>query len=384
LKPIGRDTPPIPAPSTDRRNRIDRRCLLQALAIASVTGLAGCFDGDDDNASDDPADDSSDDTADDDGDPGDEDADNTPADHTADDGGDDDSTDDSGDSDDDTTADDDSDDDDTGEADDTAEPETAEITVTVIDDADTPIEDVSLTFVPDSEGTDDSGELTGETDADGTYTDTIEQGEYTIEAVHPDFEMGEEEYVHDGPGEITVGLKLEGGGETTEMTVTVVDEDGEPVEGAAVDLQPYDEPGEPAEGETDADGTYSASLDEVLYTIYVTHPDYEAHERVINLPRDAEITVELEAERDSWELTVRVLDPNENPVEGATVRFVGSEDDPEYDSVPTGETDADGVLAETLREDTYFLEVDHDEYGSAGVEHDHDEPSEVTIELEEL
>ncbi len=53
LKPIGRDTPPIPAPSTDRRNRIDRRCLLRTLVGAGIAGLAGCLGDDGDGSGDD-------------------------------------------------------------------------------------------------------------------------------------------------------------------------------------------------------------------------------------------------------------------------------------------------------------------------------------------
>jgi hypothetical protein len=432
-------------------NPIDRRYVLHALAIAGMTGLVGCL-SDDANG---------------------DDADNTPADDTADGGDADDPdgtpADDSDISDDDTTT------DDGDESDNTAEPETAEVTVTVMDDSDTPIKGVSLTVIPDSGGDDDAnGELMGETDADGVYTDAIEKAKYTIEAAHPDFETRVKEYVHDGPGEMTFDLEVEGETETIEMTVTVVDgdggpvegatveiipeisdvpveegetdsngvlsgtvskgghaigvdhseyeyhrewyvaddlpevtieleetengdngddpsfvitvidEDGKPIEGASIDLQPYTEEGVPAEGETDAEGVYTAPLDEVHYTIHVTHLEYEEYGEVIDPARNDDRTVELEDKHDSFDMTVTVVGSDDEPIEGATVRFVGWEDDPVYDSVPTGETDTEGIVTETLSEDTYFLEVDHDEYQLTNSEYDHNEPSEVTIELEEI
>lgn len=368
---------------------------------------------------------------------------------------------------------------------DQSDPETTELTVAVIDDADNSIEGATLTLIPHLEGVDapDHPMEHGETDADGIYTAALEHYDYTIEVEHPDYESGVVEHTHDGSSEVTIALKLasnstttdtsdtsdttdmtdtsdvsitivdtagdpiEGASvrlipeisdrpitegdtdaegiytesiveqvymleidhaeyehyrqvyiheERTEMTIelattagdpsftlTVFDEEGTPIEGAAVALQPYVEDGTAADGETNTDGIYTAALDEISYTLYVRHPDYEEDGRVITLPRDADLTIELEPLRERADLTVSVVDSDTTPIEGALVRLVGSEDDPVYDSVPSGETDAEGSFTETVREDTYFIEVSHDEYERTEVSHEHIGSSDITVVLEE-
>ncbi len=97
---------------------------------------------------------------------------------------------------------------------------------------------------------------------------------------------------------------------------------------------------------------------------------------------DNEITTEENGSTDSEEiaaLTVRVIGPAGEPIEGAIVR--GEGDGVEFG----GETNTDGTYTEEeARANTYTIEVDHGEYEAATVEHGHDgdDDSEVTIELD--
>ncbi|TYL37306.1 hypothetical protein CV102_16900 [Natronococcus pandeyae] len=250
------------------------------------------------------------------------------------------------------------------------------VSITVVDAEDTPIEGAAVSLIP---YVSDLPIIEGETDGDGVYTETIEERVYMLEVAHPDHGDYRREYIHNGPDEITITLEA-GAGEPS-ITVTVTDEDGVPIEGATVELQAYVEEGEGASGETNVDGVFTASLDEIDYTIHVEHPDYEPEGWVINIPRDTQLTIELEPFRERADLTVTVVDSETDPIEGALVRLIGPDDDPVYDSIATGETDAEGVFTETVREDTYFIEVSHDDYERTEVTHEHVGPSETTVVL---
>ncbi|MFC4988949.1 carboxypeptidase-like regulatory domain-containing protein [Saliphagus infecundisoli] len=94
---------------------------------------------------------------------------------------------------------------------------------------------------------------------------------------------------------------------------------------------------------------------------------------------DNEITTDESESTDSEAiaaLTVRVVGPAGEPIEGAIVR--GEGDGVEFG----GETDADGTYVEEEADtSTYTIEVDHGEYEAATVEYTHDDDGEVTVEL---
>lgn len=256
--------------------------------------------------------------------------------------------------------------------------DTSDVSITVVDTAGDPIEDASVRLIPEIS---DRPITEGETDAEGIYTESIVEQVYMLEIDHAEYEHYRRVYIHEERTETTIELANTAGDPS--FTLTVIDEGGTPVEGATVALQPYVEDGTEADGKTNADGFYTAALDEISYTLYVRHPDYEEDGRVITLPRDNDLTIELEPLRERADLTVNVVDSDTTPIEGALVRLVGSEDDPVYDSVPSGETDTEGRFTETVREDTYFIEVSHDEYGDTEVSHEHVGSTEITVVLED-
>lgn len=85
---------------------------------------------------------------------------------------------------------------------------------------------------------------------------------------------------------------------------------------------------------------------------------------------------------DAAELTVRVVGPAGEPIEGAIVRGEGRPRESDVAVEFGGETDAEGTYTEEeAHANTYTIEVDHGEYEPATVEHNHDGDSEVTVEL---
>ena len=197
------------------------------------------------------------------------------------------------------------DDEDTDDADDTgdaSEPETALLSLTVVGPAGEPLEGVTVTGQGEEHEADIPLEFEGETDEDGTYTDEIYENEYTIELEHPDYETETVEHDHDGEQELTVELEPAEDGDapdTSVVTLTVVDEDGEPIEGASVygegEEHEADIPLE-FEGETDEDGQYVDEIYENEYTIHVDHPEYESLTGSYTHDGDNEVVAELESE----------------------------------------------------------------------------------------
>lgn len=177
--------------------------------------------------------------------------------------------------------------------------------------------------------------------------------------------------------------------DTPPLTLTVVDTDGDPIEGATVAGQ-----GEPHEadiplefgGKTDADGLYTDVIYENEYTIDIDHPDYNA--TTVEHPHDGEsnVTVELKPATSSeqYEVTFTVLDSETgDPINGATVAGKAPMRD-SGDDLFVGETGPNGtVTVEGNEGDWWDLEVRADGYETTAPELDTvDEDTSVTVELD--
>ncbi|WP_255168058.1 carboxypeptidase-like regulatory domain-containing protein [Natrononativus amylolyticus] len=189
--------------------------------------------------------------------------------------------------------------DDSDDGADVSEPDTSLLELTVVDPVGNPIENVSVSGEGEPHEADIPLEFSGETDANGQYTDEIYENEYEIELDHPDYEAETIEHDHDGAHELTVELESDGAPEAALMTLTVVDSDGEPIEGASVSGE-----GEPLDadvplefsGETDDDGQYTDVIYENEYTIEIDHPDYESLTGSYTHDGEQEVVAELEEE----------------------------------------------------------------------------------------
>ncbi|WP_336344121.1 lamin tail domain-containing protein [Halalkalicoccus ordinarius] len=151
-----------------------------------------------------------------------------------------------------------------------------------------------------------------------------------------------------GSGESDPG---DGGDESERtLTITVVDENDESVEGANVSVVTSDGGEEVASGETDSDGTVTFDVESGEYDVIVEHDDVTgpaATPATVD-DTDPEVSVTLDMSDDTATGIVRVVDQNDDPVEGEPVTLwpPGTVDE---EATETRETNADGeVVIELL------------------------------------
>ncbi|MFC4989498.1 carboxypeptidase-like regulatory domain-containing protein [Saliphagus infecundisoli] len=262
------------------------------------------------------------------------------------------------------------------------------ITVTVFGPAGERVEGATVHGTGESLEADVSTEFVAETDAQGVYTDEVYENEYTIEVSHPNFESATVDHVHDGESELTVELEsAEGEPDTSLLRLWVTNAVGDPIEGAEVagvgDSHPADIPLE-FSGETDGEGLYDDVIYENQYTIEVSHPDYVTKTVEHSHEGESDVVVALEAEGEPGTagLTLRVVDGNGDPIEGASVLGTG---EPTPGDVPlefSGETNGNGVYGDVIYKNTYTIEIDHPDYAGTTLEHDHRMDTDIEVELQ--
>lgn len=182
------------------------------------------------------------------------------------------------------------------------EPPLSDISIGVVDPDGAPIGGATVHGEGEPHEADIPLEFDGETVESGYHHNTIYENSYTIEIDHPDYESTVIEHTHDGETEVTVELEpVAEEPPTSEITIWVVDSDGNPIEGAEIvgqgDPHEADIPLE-FDGETNADGVHSTPIYQNSYTIDVDHPDYFAETVEHVHDGETEITVELEPEDD--------------------------------------------------------------------------------------
>lgn len=154
------------------------------------------------------------------------------------------------------------------------------------------------------------------------------------------------------------------GGDESErtLTITVIDENDEPVEGANVSVVTSDGGEEAASGETDSDGTVTFDVESGEYDVIVDHDDVTgpaATPATVD-DTDAEVGVTLDTSDDTATGIVRVVDQNGDPVEGESVTL-WPPGTVEEEATETRETNADGeVVIELVAgdpEDVVMFEI---------------------------
>jgi gliding motility-associated-like protein len=213
--------------------------------------------------------------------------------------------------------------------------ETHTITITVVDENGDPIEGATVTINGETYTTDENGQVTV-TLPDGTYN-------YTVVA----------EGYHNNGGTITV----EGDDvdeivtmttETHTITITVVDENGDPIAGATVTINGEDYV-------TDENGQVTIELPDGEYDYTVTANGYEDFTGTITVD-DENVDETITMITETHTITITVLDENGDPIAGAIVTINGE----------TYTTDENGQVTVTLPDGTYNYTVVADGYHNNG------------------
>lgn len=246
----------------------------------------------------------------------------------------------------------------------------------------------------DGDGTDDGAgnETDGADsgDSDANETDVVDlngeetDGDEDSDAESGDGDAGSDDSAADGTEEDegeadeTDDSERDGGAGDDEpaepgqslLTLTVVDEDDEPIEGVTVEgLGEPHEADIPLEfsGETDENGQYTDVIYENEYTIDLDHEAYNATtvEHTHDGEREVTVTLEFEGE-ETGELAFEVLETaHGGPAEG--VEIAGEREEPGVDGEPvtfTAETDDDGMAVVDAPYGTYDVTLDGERYES--------------------
>lgn len=140
---------------------------------------------------------------------------------------------------------------------------------------------------------------------------------------------------------------------TTTLEITVVDEDGDEIEGAYIYID------DDYEGQTDDDGEYEFdhSLDDT-FELKVIKSGYDTWEDDIDEDEDS-VTVELEESIEEFDLTIYVYDADTlQPISGAEVAIESEDGDTDDD-----DTDSSGMVTFEVNEETdYEIDVRDDDY----------------------
>ncbi|QSG02788.1 carboxypeptidase regulatory-like domain-containing protein [Natranaeroarchaeum sulfidigenes] len=236
----------------------------------------------------------------------------------------------------------------------------------VTDTDDNALDGVDISLVEDGETVEET-----ETDTDGEYEVEVPTGEYTVEisdSVHEDLDevvtLDESETKNFELEPLATGT-LEG---------EVTDEDGEPLEGATIDVQHDQESVDFTQ--TDADGQYDIELEEGEYTTTVFKDGFEVEERTVNIEEDATSIENVELE-ESLTLEGEVTDEEGEPIEDARVSI--TQDGDFVDSV---QTDEEANYEVELEEGEYNVRADADGFLSDFTTVNLDEDRTQDFELE--
>lgn len=190
-----------------------------------------------------------------------------------------------------------------------AGPQEYDVSVTVVDADGAAIENASV----------EVGGESATTDADGVATVAILEGSQSV-SVDADGYFAEDATVNVSENETEFEYALEAEPVEYEYTMSVVDEDGEPVEGASVQVG----------GDTytsDADGMVSVVLEEGDYEVSASAEDFETATQSVTVDADGEATLELTS----------VPTETEPPADNNT-----TDESPENNSSDDEETSTDG------------------------------------------
>lgn len=190
-----------------------------------------------------------------------------------------------------------------------AGPQEYDVSVTVVDAEGDAIENASV----------EVGGESATTDADGVATVAVLEGSQSV-SVDADGYFAEDATVNVSEDETEFEYALEAEPVEYEYTMSVVDEDGEPVEGASVQVG----------GDTytsDADGMVSVVLEEGDYEVSASAADFETATQSVTVDADGEATLELTS----------VPTETEPPADNNT-----TDESPENNSSDDEETSTDG------------------------------------------
>jgi len=211
---------------------------------------------------------------------------------------------------------------------------------------------------------------------DGTENITDENGEAVSKNMEPgtyDYEISHEGYenvegsVEITDEDITEKVTLEKIETTYTLTFVVEDEEGDPIEGANIEI-------DSTENITDENGeAVFKNLESGTYNYTVEREGYETVEGEVTID-EGNLTKEVTLEVATCELMVEVRDEEDSPIEGAEVT-VGDE---------TVETDENGeAVFKDLDPDTYHYIVEKDGYEAADGDLDIEEDNQtfqITLE----
>lgn len=169
-----------------------------------------------------------------------------------------------------------------------ASTEQVTITVNVVDEAGNPVGGADVTV---SYG---DTEKSGQTFSNGKVFFDVEEGaDVTVDAEADGLALNSPKTIADVDGSTEIDLQMY---PSATAAITVQDGDGEPIEGARVELKKSDEPTAATSGETAANGTFVApGLEEGDYTVRVRSEGYYRTETSLVVANRAGKTVSLEA-----------------------------------------------------------------------------------------
>ncbi|WP_066381072.1 carboxypeptidase-like regulatory domain-containing protein [Halalkalicoccus paucihalophilus] len=239
------------------------------------------------------------------------------------------------------------------------------ITLTAVDQDGNPLQG-KATVIGSADG-DIIGER--ELDEDGQATwEVSQEGEYSYNVYDiPGYEEASEDtsFEVDGDTDITAEMETEDSQADDEntITVTVRDENDDPVGDANVSVVVSDGGDEIASGDTDSDGTVSFDIESGEYDVIVNHDDVigPASTSVTVDDGDTDVSVTLDTTNGRATGIIRVVDQNGDPVKGEPVT-VWPPGTVEEDGTETHETNADGEVVIELRSfeptDVTFFDVE--------------------------
>lgn len=195
--------------------------------------------------------------------------------------------------------------------------------VVVVTDADggDAIEDALVTV----RFTDRSVEIKERTDEDGEARfEDLAYGSGEVLVTHRDFERNSEKFTLDSAEEtVEVELRPEDATGDAEVRVRVLDQDGDPIEGALVTGNTWEGTGSQDSDETGDDGWATLSLSAARGGVSATHEDYYGGWAEFDATDgDAEVEVRMqEKPQPDARLTGIVVDEENRPVEGAELHI---------------------------------------------------------------
>ena len=225
------------------------------------------------------------------------------------------------------------------------------------------------------------------TDQDGHITFTLEEGEYTFVAAIDGYESEPVKVNVDNDKNVTMIVTIDSGEEPPvddehDVTVTVVDEDGNTVSGALV-VYTGDKTGSVTTG---ADGTAVIKLADGDYKLQASFEDSFSDAQSIKVTGDRNVTLTITdgsggedpdpqpPVTEEHNVVVTVVDENGEPVEGATVIYTGTDSG-------FATTGSDGTVSVTVPEGDYDFQASFDGKYTDVTSTTVDEDTEITLTL---